>query len=393
MLETPDRALLDADGAVLLGAGFGGGEGLLFAAPRAQIVAWEAAEVAGALAEADAVLKAGGHAAGWLAYEAGAALAGEAPPGRGRQPLVWLGVYDAPRRLGPAAYEALLEGAGETPAAAGPAVLAESRAAYRECVGRVRAHIREGDVYQVNYTLRLRFEAEGDPAAWFRRLRRRQRAPYEAFVRQGGAAVLSFSPELFFRAEGGLLTARPMKGTSPRGADAAEDARLARRLAADPKSQAENLMIVDLLRNDLSRVCLPGSVETPALYTVEPYETLFQMTSTVRGRLAPGVRPSEVMGALFPCGSVTGAPKRRAMQIIRTLEPEPRGVYCGAVGYWAPDGRAVFNVGIRTLAWRAGRFEMGVGSGIVWDSDAESEYAECLLKARFVTEALAPPLA
>ncbi len=213
---------------------------------------------------------------------------------------------------------------------------------------------------------------------------------YGAFVETGRAALASVSPELFFRidpgADGRTITARPMKGTAPRGATPEADDQLEEALRASPKDRAENLMIVDLLRNDLARISDPGTVWVMELFETERYDTVTQMTSTVQAHLRPDVRLSDTMRALFPCGSITGAPKVRAMQIIRALEDRPRGVYCGAIGCAAPDGTATFNVAIRTAEVAEGRGRYGVGSGVVWDSDAASEYAECRLKARVLTD-------
>ena len=215
--------------------------------------------------------------------------------------------------------------------------------------------------------------------------------PYGAFLNLGGEQVLSFSPELFFRVDDRRITTRPMKGTTHRSSTPAEDDYLAEALLNDEKNRAENLMIVDLLRNDLSRVSEAGSVRVPELFTIERYETVTQMTSTVQGTLKPEVGLSDVLRALFPCGSVTGAPKIRAMQRIRELEKGPRGVYCGAIGYAGPGGKVAFSVPIRTAVLREGEEgmiegELGVGSGVVWDSEVGTEYEECLLKARFLTD-------
>jgi para-aminobenzoate synthetase/4-amino-4-deoxychorismate lyase len=212
-------------------------------------------------------------------------------------------------------------------------------------------------------------------------VRRRQRVPYGAFIDTGERHVLSFSPELFFRMDGRRITARPMKGTAPRGDTPGEDERRAAALATHEKNRA----VVDLLRNDLARVSAPGSVAVPRLFETERYETVTQMTSTVTATLRSEVTLSGVLRALYPCGSVTGAPKLRAMQRIRELETGPRGVYCGAVGYAGPGG-AVFNVPIRTVELRGGQGRLGVGSGVVWDSEPMAEYEECLLKARFLLE-------
>ncbi|MDX1421050.1 MAG: aminodeoxychorismate synthase component I [Rubricoccaceae bacterium] len=349
------------------------------------LTAATAAEVPALLDALDRVRAAGRWAAGFLAYEAGYALEPALFDAPEAAPLGWFGVYAAPERIGPGAADALLAEAG-TFRLGGPHFALE-RAAYDERIAAVRQLIREGDVYQLNLTAPYRFPFSGDPLGLYRAVRRRQRVPYGAYLDTGERRVLSFSPELFFRLDGRRITARPMKGTAPRGATPAADDRLARALAGDEKNRAENLMIVDLLRNDLARVSDAGSVAVPRLFETERYETLTQMTSTVTAMLRPEATLSGVLRALFPCGSVTGAPKLRAMQRIRALETGPRGVYCGAIGYVGPD-TAVFNVPIRTVELQEGEGRLGVGSGIVWDSEAGAEYAECLLKAQFLLEAV-----
>ena len=226
---------------------------------------------------------------------------------------------------------------------------------------------------------------EGDAVALYGALAGRQPVGHGAFVRQEGLPdILSRSPELFFRTNSaGRIETRPMKGTQPRSADAAEDARRRAWLAQDEKNRAENLMIVDLLRNDISRVSVPGSVHVPKLFDIESYATVHQMTSTVAAQLAENVRLSEILKALFPCGSITGAPKLRAMEILRGLEPWPREVYCGGIGWAAPDGRSEFSVAIRTVLVEGGLATLNVGGGVVWDSVATDEYEEALWKARF----------
>jgi para-aminobenzoate synthetase/4-amino-4-deoxychorismate lyase len=360
-----------------------------YVAPRRTLTASTADEVRPLFRELQAETRAGRYVAGFASYEAGLACVGldleVAPEG----PLAWFGVYDRRHRLAPADVDAglaMLDGS----ASVTDARLDVDREAYRERLRRVRHHIREGDVYQVNVTAPLRFRAEGDPRLLFRRLRARQRVPYGAYlnVPTGTGApmqILSCSPELFVRRAGERVVTRPMKGTIRRGRTLEEDRALRDRLAADPKNRAENLMIVDLLRNDLSVCCRPGTVEVPDLFTTEPYDTVTQMTSTVEGRLQEGAGLSDLLDALFPCGSITGAPKRRAMRIIRSIETHPRGVYCGAIGHAGPR-TAAFSVAIRTAVLREGRGTMGIGSGVVWDSDPEDEYEECLLKARFLTE-------
>ncbi len=284
-----------------------------------------------------------------------------------------------------------------------PAGIANVRAnvdqpAFDAALARIHAYIEAGDTYQVNYTMRLRFDAFGAIHALYARLRARQPVPYGALVQlDDGSAVLSLSPELFVRHAGGLLTARPMKGTAPAAQQADENAERARALAADPKNRAENLMIVDLLRNDIARVATTGSVQVPALFDVQRYGSVLQMTSTITATLRTDATLAQVFEALYPCGSITGAPKRRAMEIIRELEPDPRGIYTGAIGWFDPApanrvGDFCLAVPIRTLALSApdaatgvAQGELGVGAGIVYDSASGDEYDECRLKARFMT--------
>jgi len=230
----------------------------------------------------------------------------------------------------------------------------------------------------------LRFAFEGSPEAMFRSLSEVQPVPYSAFVRGDDWHVLSFSPELFFRVDGRRVVTRPMKGTAPRGLDAAGDRARADWLHNDPKNRSENVMIVDLLRNDLGRICEFGSVRAEHLFCVERYETLFQMTSQVSGTLRKDVNCAALFESLFPCGSVTGAPKHRTLEIIRELERTPRGVYTGAIGFFSPAGDAVFSVPIRTVVLQGDKGTMGVGSGVVIDSDAAHEFRECLLKSEFL---------
>ncbi|MCG2585252.1 aminodeoxychorismate synthase component I [Massilia sp. TS11] len=268
---------------------------------------------------------------------------------------------------------------------------------FAAAIDRIRAYIAAGDTYQVNYTLRLRGEAYGSPLDLFRRLRARQPVPYGALVQHSdGSAVVSLSPELFVRHDDGLLTARPMKGTAAASGDPAIDAERARALAADPKNRAENLMIVDLLRNDLGRVAATGSVHAPALFEVNRFGGVLQMTSTVQARLRSGASLGDILDALYPCGSITGAPKRRTMEIIDELEPDARGLYTGAIGWIDPPfdahlvGDFCLSVPIRTVLLQAPRHglrqaELGVGAGIVYDSVAADEWQESLLKAQFLS--------
>lgn len=355
-----------------------------FTAPRRVLTASSASEVPGLVEAVQAATSSGAYVAGYLAYEAGYGFVDLDPPPSGDRPLAWFGVYDERHRVAPADVEAGLK----TLDAASPlqhVQLDVSRSDYTDAIAAIRRHIGKGNVYQINYTAPLHFHFAGDPRSLYRRLRHRQRVPYAAFLNLGETQVLSCSPELFVRREGDRVLTRPMKGTIRRGCTLEEDRALREELAADSKNRAENLMIVDLLRNDLSVCCRPGTVEVPALYTTETYETVTQMTSTVEGRLQKDAGLDDLLRALFPCGSVTGAPKRRAMRLIRELEPAPRGVYCGAIGMAGPDDTAVFNVAIRTAVLDGTKGTMGVGSGIVWDSEPGAEYEECALKVEFLT--------
>ncbi|MEM5325529.1 aminodeoxychorismate synthase component I [Paraburkholderia sp. JHI2823] len=301
------------------------------------------------------------------------------------------------------AWLAAQEG-GESPAPAGIAgvTIGVDRERFEQDIASVQDALRAGDSYQINYTYRLGFEAFGSPLALYRRLRERQRVRYGALIAlPGDRWVLSCSPELFVEKRGKTLRAKPMKGTAARSANAEEDAAAARFLANDPKNRAENVMIVDLLRNDVSRVARTGSVHVPALFSVEPYASVWQMTSTVEASLREGTTFADAMRALFPCGSITGAPKHRTMELIEALEHAPRGLYTGTIGWLDASkegetcGDFCLSVVIRTLTLDAptkGRGatrhgEMGVGAGIVLDSVAADEYEECRLKARFLTDA------
>jgi para-aminobenzoate synthetase/4-amino-4-deoxychorismate lyase len=256
---------------------------------------------------------------------------------------------------------------------------------YLEAIHRIKSYIEAGDTYQVNYTLKLLFDFSGSVSELYCSLRRNQSVSYSGLIKNGATTILTFSPELFFRKTGKQINVRPMKGTMLRGRTIAEDMEFADFLQHDIKNRSENVMIVDLLRNDLGRLSHMGGVSVQSLFDVETYETLHQMTSSIRGEVHRLLSLEEMFKALFPCGSVTGAPKIRTMEIIRELEAEDRGVYTGAIGFIAPDGDAVFNVPIRTVVLQGNKGEMGIGSGIVWDSDPLGEWEECRLKGRFLT--------
>lgn len=374
-----------------------GGPARFYAAPQGIITCSDPADIPAAFAEMERALAAGHHLAGWCAYELGYGLEPRlrqlAPPGSA--PLLWFGIFGAPRLIPAAALDHVLDPVRQS--AARPVALSDvtpaiSRDAYLAAIARIHDHLLRGDIYQANFTYPLSFRLEASPLALYRRLRRAQPVAYGAWIHTGDQHIISASPELFLKKDGARLTARPMKGTAPRGADLAADDAAAAALAADEKSRAENLMIVDLLRNDLSRIARPGSVAVPARFAVERYRTLLQMTSTVTAEIAPDLPLLEIFRALFPCGSVTGAPKIRAMEVIRDLEISPRGVYCGAIGHVTPGRDFCFNVPIRTLTLTQGQApqqwqgSMGIGSGIVSDSDPAAEYEECLLKGRFLTD-------
>jgi para-aminobenzoate synthetase/4-amino-4-deoxychorismate lyase len=275
-------------------------------------------------------------------------------------------------------------------APAGVAALqpAIDRQQYQDRFEQVQRFIRDGHTYQINLTFPLHLRWFGDALGLYRELRARQKVSYAAFVELDGRTIVSLSPELFIRRQGDTLQTRPMKGTRPRGQSAGQDLAIAEEMRADPKSRAENLMIVDLLRNDLGRVCDIGTVRVRSLFDVETFATVLQMTSTVQGRLAPHAGLERILRALFPCGSVTGAPKHRSRQIIAQLEQRARGIYTGSLGFLDPDGALSLNVAIRTLELEAdGSGRLGIGGGVVADSTAQSEWEECFIKARFLTQA------
>ena len=354
-----------------------------FEKPVHVIQAHSMEQVIPALEAAQDAANRGLHAAGYVAYEAAPAFDPHLTvyPCDGL-PLVWFGIFRKRRAL-----ERPVERATGTCRFISPPEMQIAGDEYIGAVEEIRKRIAAGETYQVNFTTRQNFRVEGDQFALYRRMCRNQAAPFCAWLGTGSHHILSTSPELFFALENGRLTMRPMKGTAPRRPEPVADAAERERLAACPKERAENLMIVDLVRNDLSRVAATGSVAVPALFNVETYPTLHQMTSTVTAVLAPGKDIIDIFRALFPCGSVTGAPKRRTMEIIAEQEQGPRGVYCGAIGFISPGGEALFNVAIRTavIETASGRGHLGVGSGVTWDSDARSEFDECLTKSAFLT--------
>ncbi len=366
----------------------------LFENPRVIIRCDRPEDILACLDRLDEAIGQGGFAAGFCAYELGYAfeprLAGlqhSDHPG----PLLWFGVFEAPHLLNGRQAAAFLRSRTTGGHRVSDLAPGHDETAHADAIGRIHDYIHAGDVYQVNMTFPLRFRVEGDPVSLYAALRARQRVAHGALIRTEDSHILSLSPELFFETDASMIRTRPMKGTVRRAPDPDDDAGLAAWLQRDPKNRAENLMIVDLLRNDIGRVAEIGSVRVPSLFRVETYETLHTMTSTVEARLTPGHGLRPLLKALFPCGSITGAPKIRAMEIIRELEAGPRGTYTGAVGMAGPDGSAHFNVAIRTIRIDAtGDAVMGIGGGIVADSEPSSEYQEALLKARFLMDEAEP---
>lgn len=359
----------------------------LYTDPVEIIVTRRGADVAKALAALKTATRGGLHAAGFMAYEAGFALERKLaalPDVAIDVPLMWFGLFRDYEEIAAADIPARLpDAAGGWLGSPVPDI---DEAAYGRKLDTVRELIAAGDLYQANLTFRATVATMGHPLALYAALRARAASGYGAVVATGTQWLLSLSPELFFSVKGRTIRTRPMKGTAARAADPLDDAHAAAELRTDPKQRAENLMIVDLLRNDLSRVATPGSVEVPELYHVETYPTLHQMTSTVEAQLAEGHDAVDALATLFPCGSITGAPKIIAMAAIRTIEATPRGAYTGAIGRLDPDGDAAFNVAIRTLVMEEGATSarLGLGSGIVADSVEHAEWRECLAKGSFV---------
>ncbi|MBT7700514.1 MAG: aminodeoxychorismate synthase component I [Verrucomicrobia bacterium] len=356
------------------------GRWMRFSNPERILCAERASDVVGVLEAAEAAVASEGlTAVGYVGYEAAAAFdpALTTYPVDGFPPA-WLGLYAAGEPVtAPAAPAAVLSPLTWTPSL--------SDEAYHAAVGRVRAYIEAGDTYQVNFSFRLHADAPTDPWELFCRMAGGQSAGYAAYVDTGDWVVCSASPELFFRLNGNDLVSRPMKGTRPRGRWLEEDVERAAELQQSPKDRAENVMIVDMVRNDLGRIARTGTVNVPKLFDVERYPTVLQMTSTVHAETDAGL--AELFGALFPAASITGAPKAHTMELIEELEETPRRIYTGAIGFWGPGREAQFNVAIRTaLIERArGVAEYGVGGGVVWDSTQQGELEECYTKAAVLT--------
>ncbi len=362
------------------------GRSFSFEEPEVIIVAHSLSEVLPALASIEQAVAAGRHAAGFIGYEAASALNPELPVMQQSDlPLLWFGIFSQRREVTTERNDENSDCWISEPR------LDVSRYRYCRSINSIRDAIARGETYQVNYTVRQKFSVTGDPFALYRRICRNQQAPFCAWINTGSHRILSASPELFFALQGDQLTMKPMKGTATRLPSPSEDLRQKKKLGLSPKDRAENLMIVDLVRNDLSTIAVNGTVEVPRLFEIETYPTVHQMTSTVTARIAPETGITDIFWALFPCGSITGAPKRRTMEIIRDLETSPRGVYCGAIGYISPGREALFSVAIRTAVIDSdNRGEVGVGGGITWDSDPEAEFDECHAKSAFLTRDSSP---
>jgi len=361
----------------------------LFREPVDIICACEAKDVPAALSKIEYAAHQGYHVAGFFAYELGYLFEErlvDLLPSNLSGPLIWAGVFEDVASLTPDAMDIWLQGHAQDHYSVEYTGETFSRETYTELFARVKHYIAAGDIYQLNLTFKAEFTFSGSPVALYHDLRQRQKVSFGGLILTPEFNILSLSPELFIRIKDRTIEGRPMKGTAPRGKNPEHDEELKNWLRSDEKSRAENLMILDLLRNDFSRIAETGSVKVPDMFSIETYSTLHQMTSGVEARLKPGIGLPHILRSLFPCGSITGAPKIRAMEIIRELEPGSRGIYTGAMGMISPNGDMCFNVAIRTaVVSNEGAGSIGIGSGLVSDSNADDEYDECLLKMRFLT--------
>ena len=353
------------------------GERYIFTQPIRELKTRDLAEVTNLLAQVESYQEQGYYVVGYVSYEAAPAfeekLAVHKAPLLGEY-LLYFTVHDSVETSSiPLTYEEV-----DLPSNWQEITSAED---YEKAIAQIHHHLRQGDTYQVNYTVQLKQNLSANPFAIYNRMVVEQEAGYNAYVEHDDMAVISMSPELFFEQNDRELTTRPMKGTTQRGVTDQEDLAQASWLEQDPKNRSENMMIVDLLRNDMNRISEVGSEHVERLCQVEQYSTVWQMTSTIKSQLRPDVDLVEIFRSLFPCGSITGAPKIATMEIIKNLEPQPRGVYCGTIGLLLPNGRRIFNVAIRTIQLHQEKAIYGVGGGITWDSTWESEYREVHQKA------------
>lgn len=369
------------------------GSCLLFTEPKEEVVCYRGDQLNDSLANIDRIREMGMYLCGYISYEAGYYLVDKkdflyTKRKSSSDPLIHFFAFQNCNRMTAVEAEEKLE---EIEGVSAPTAIqnislkmAESK--YNKKFSKIKSRILSGETYQVNFTMKYSFDYQGSELALYKSLRERQSVEYGAFLNFPEYRVLSLSPELFVRKKGDLIESKPMKGTCARGVTPEDDRKIVKNMREDVKITSENAMIVDLMRNDISRVADMGTVGVKKLFEVQTYRTLHQMVSTVYGKIDKDKPVSEILKKMFPCGSITGAPKIRTMQIIEELEEEPRGVYTGAIGYVMPDNDVCFNVPIRTcVAYRDGQAEMGVGGGIIDDSNPASEYEECLVKAQFLT--------
>ncbi|HJV46196.1 MAG TPA: aminodeoxychorismate synthase component I [Bacillota bacterium] len=356
-------------------------ESILFQNPIETIMANHVDDIIPALRRIENWTKKGYYAAGYLAYEAAPAFDSsfEVNNETSELPLLWFGIFDQP-------HTACMAESSEFQVSNWLPYTSQEH--YDSCIQEIRDAISRGDTYQVNYTIRLQATFSGDDFGFYRKITKNQQANYSAYLHMGRYRILSASPELFFAKKDRHIITKPMKGTVSRGRYTKEDEQKSAWLYESEKNRAENLMIVDLLRNDLGKICTMGSIDVTHLFDIERYPTVFQMTSTIEGKLRPEIEMVDIFSALFPCGSITGAPKIQTMREINRLEDTPRGVYCGSIGYIQPNGDAIFNVAIRTVVIDSLKeeAEFGVGGGITWDSTAQGEYQEVIDKAKLLTQ-------
>lgn len=361
----------------------------VFSNPLEVIACYKAKDIEICLLKIEEKIKAGFWVAGFISYEAGVFLNSVVPSkiNTSKIPLLWFGVY---KKVSTKLSTDKIKSENNNSKNIGVSKINfdTTREQYTKKISQIKKLIALGKTYQVNFTFMCQFKYTAEPLELYNILARRQSVGYGALLNSSDFSILSLSPELFFEKNRNKITMRPMKGTAERGIDSVSDMLAASALEKCPKNRAENIMIVDMVRNDLTKICRRQSVKTTELFKVEKYETLFQMTSSVEGRLKEKCNLVEIFGALFPSGSVTGAPKLATMQAIDKLEKTPRGVYTGAIGYFAPNGKAEFNVAIRTLVLDKKNKTgiMGIGSGITYSSNASLEYEECLLKSKFLTQ-------
>ncbi|MEE9309654.1 MAG: aminodeoxychorismate synthase component I [Cocleimonas sp.] len=365
---------------------------LLFTNPQHEIIAQTEDELAAALEKIEEYKKQGLYLCGYLSYEAGYYFIDKNIPRKStvdNQPLLYFIAFKDLHRANRDEVEACFNKADTYPESnlcLHNLQLNVEKPAYFKAIEKIKEYIRAGDTYQINYTLKYKFKLQGTASALYKALRKKQPVEFGALLHFPKAKIVSLSPELFIKKGGSTLTSKPMKGTAKRGETKEDDKAIVDFLKQDSKTLSENVMIVDLIRNDFGRVCKTGSVHVTNLFQVQTFKTLHQMISTVKGTLAKNLSFSELLHALFPCGSITGAPKIRTMEIINELEKEPRGIYTGAIGYLMPNDDFYFNVPIRTIVIdEYNRCEMGIGSGIIYESNAKAEYEECLLKGNFLT--------